>query len=119
MWQVWTLSLLMTMLAASGKSAPTTVEEAPGSNVELNTIMALISLPTAALTVLLVLTIWCCLTLAVQPAGGPTHPLQEAELPLPQEDAELQTVQGVGLDANVAQESLYQRNLSMALVTGR
>ena len=37
MWKVWTLSLLMTMLAASGKTAPTAVEGAPGNTVNLET----------------------------------------------------------------------------------
>ena len=35
MWQVWTLSLLMTVLAASGKI--TAGEDAPGNNVTLET----------------------------------------------------------------------------------
>ena len=44
---------------------------------------------------------------------SPRPPLQETEPLLPQQ------ANGVWLGAGVAQESLYQRNLPTALVTGR
>ena len=50
------------------------------------------------------------------------YPVQETEPPLSQEDAVLQAVQeasGVRLGVRVVQESLHQRNLPSARVTGR
>ena len=57
MWQVWTLSLLMTLLAAGGKSAPATaVEEAPGNSVQLETALPTNSSDIAVQAVLLPMT---------------------------------------------------------------